>query len=217
MESQPLRTVLLLGRPGSGKGTQTGLLAEHLGWKTVSSGNIFRELRNDQSPLGEKVRETYDTGVLFPGWFPTYFFLDAVLKLEAEQGVICEGFARSVDQAEVFDDALGWLGRKYVVFNLEVSEEEALRRQLSRHEIDARPSDAVALSLRVKAPIFVTPEVLESNPYLVNSSAIISGLDQIHEKVLAENRTLPEEVEMEWRSFRSLPRGGGRWLKEAEK
>jgi len=139
MESQPLRTVLLLGRPGSGKGTQTGLLAEHLGWKTVSSGNIFRELRNDQSPLGEKVRETYDTGVLFPGWFPTYFFLDAVLKLEAEQGVICEGFARSVDQAEVFDDALGWLGRKYVVFNLEVSEEEALRRQLSRHEIDARP------------------------------------------------------------------------------
>lgn len=85
------------------------------------------------------------------------------------------------------------------------------------HEIDARPSDAVALSLRVKAPIFVTPEVLESNPYLVNSSAIISGLDQIHEKVLAENRTLPEEVEMEWRSFRSLPRGGGRWLKEAEK
>ena len=85
------------------------------------------------------------------------------------------------------------------------------------HEIDARPSDAVALSLRMKAPIFVTPEVLESNPYLVNSSAIISGLDQIHEKVLAENRTLPEEVEMEWRSFRSLPRGGGRWLKEAEK
>lgn len=85
------------------------------------------------------------------------------------------------------------------------------------HEIDARPSDAVALSLRVKAPIFVTPEVLESNPYLVNSSAIISGLDQIHEKVLAENRTLPEEVEMEWRSFRSLPRGGGRWLKEPEK
>ena len=85
------------------------------------------------------------------------------------------------------------------------------------HEIDARPSDAVALSLRVKAPIFVTPEVLESNPYLVNSSAIISGLDQIHEKVLAENRTLPEEVEMEWRSFRCLPRGEGRWLKEAEK
>jgi hypothetical protein len=47
----------------------------------------------------------------------------------------------------------------------------------------------------VKAPIFVTPEVLESNPYLVNSNAIISGLDQIHEKVVAENRTLPEEVE----------------------
>lgn len=83
-------------------------------------------------------------------------------------------------------------------------------------EIDARPSDAVTLSLRAQAPIYVTPEVLESNPYLVNSNAIIKGLDQIHEKVLAENRTLPEEVEMEWRSFRSVPRAG-RWLKEAQK
>jgi uncharacterized protein len=84
------------------------------------------------------------------------------------------------------------------------------------HEVDARPSDAITLSLRTKAPIFVMPEVLESNQYLVTTDAIVSGLDEIHRKVVEENRTLPEEVEMEWRSFRSLPRGG-RWLKQAEK
>jgi bifunctional DNase/RNase len=84
-------------------------------------------------------------------------------------------------------------------------------------EIDARPSDAVTLSLRAQAPIYVTPEVLASNPYLVNSNGIITGLDQIHERVLAENRTLPEEAEMEWRSFRSLPRGAGGWLEESQK
>lgn len=84
------------------------------------------------------------------------------------------------------------------------------------HEVDARPSDAVTLSLRMKAPIFAMPQVLESNQYLVTADAIVSGLDEIHRRGLAENRTIPEEVEMEWRSFRSLPRGGGRWLKQAE-
>jgi len=85
------------------------------------------------------------------------------------------------------------------------------------HEVDARPSDAITLSLRTKAPIFVMPEVLESNQYLVTTDAIVSGLDEIHRKVVEENRTLPEEVKMEWRSFRSLSRGGGRWLKQAAK
>jgi len=85
------------------------------------------------------------------------------------------------------------------------------------HEVDARPSDAVTLSLRTKAPIFVTPEIMESNQYVVTADAIVSGLEEIHRKGVEENRTLPEEVEMEWRSFRSLPRGGGRWLKQAEK
>jgi RNA polymerase sigma factor (sigma-70 family) len=85
------------------------------------------------------------------------------------------------------------------------------------HEVDARPSDAITLSLRTKAPIFVMPEVMESNQYLVNTNAIVAGLDDIHRRVVEENRTLPEEVEMEWRSFRSLPRGGGRWLKQEAK
>ena len=85
------------------------------------------------------------------------------------------------------------------------------------HEVDARPSDAVTLALRAQAPIYVMPEVLELNEYLVNNNGIVAGLDDIHRKSLAENRTLPEDVEMEWRSFRSLPRGGGGWLKRAEK
>ena len=85
-------------------------------------------------------------------------------------------------------------------------------------EVDARPSDAVTLALRTKAPIFVMPEVLESNQYLVTSDAIVSGLDEIHRKAVEANRAMPEEIEMEWRSFRSLPRGDMHgWIKPAEK
>jgi bifunctional DNase/RNase len=85
-------------------------------------------------------------------------------------------------------------------------------------EVDARPSDAVTLALRTKAPIFVAPEVLESNQTLLTTNGLIARLDEIHRKGVEADRILPEDVEMEWRSFRSLPRGNMcGWLKPAEK
>ena len=85
------------------------------------------------------------------------------------------------------------------------------------HEVDARPSDALTLALRVKAPIFATPEVLEQASLPI-SEAAPTGLEALHRKVAEEKRTPPETTEMEWRSFRSLPRGDlGGLLKPAEK
>jgi RNA polymerase sigma factor (sigma-70 family) len=87
------------------------------------------------------------------------------------------------------------------------------------HEVDARPSDAVTLALHMKAPIFVTPEVLEqAGEYLLTSEAMLIRLEEIHRKSVEKKRAQPEETEMEWRSFQSLPRGDmGGGLKPAEK
>jgi RNA polymerase sigma factor (sigma-70 family) len=85
-------------------------------------------------------------------------------------------------------------------------------------KVDARPSDAVILALRTKAPIFLVPQVLEANQTLLIINGLLAGLDEIHRKVIEANLTLPEETEMEWRSFRSLPRGDIQgWLKPTEK
>jgi uncharacterized protein len=81
------------------------------------------------------------------------------------------------------------------------------------HEVDARPSDAVTLALRTKVPIFVTPEVLETNKTVLTSQTVLPRLEEIHRE---SREKRPEEMEMEWKSFRSLPRGG-EWLKPAEK
>jgi bifunctional DNase/RNase len=83
------------------------------------------------------------------------------------------------------------------------------------YEVDARPSDAVTLALRTKVPIFITPEVLETNKTVLTSETVLPGLEEIHRKDLEEHPGVPEEIEMEWKSFRSLPRG--EWLKPAEK
>jgi RNA polymerase sigma factor (sigma-70 family) len=82
------------------------------------------------------------------------------------------------------------------------------------HEVDARPSDAVTLALRNNAPIFVAPEVLETNKTVLTSQTVLPRLEEIHRE--SREKRLPEEMEMEWKSFRSLPRGG-EWLKPAEK
>jgi RNA polymerase sigma factor (sigma-70 family) len=85
-------------------------------------------------------------------------------------------------------------------------------------EVDARPSDAITLALRVKAPIFVTPELMEqASQLLLRPNKIPEGLEAIRKKYTEEAETPPGETEREWRSFRSLPRENHDWLKPAEK
>jgi bifunctional DNase/RNase len=87
------------------------------------------------------------------------------------------------------------------------------------HEVDARPSDAITLALRTKAPIFVTPELMEQAGQLIlTPNNIPEALEAIRLKYADKTQPQTEEMEREWRSFRSLPRGDmGGWLKPAEK
>ena len=82
-------------------------------------------------------------------------------------------------------------------------------------EVDARPSDAIALALRADAPIFVTPEVFEQAgaAYVLTVEERMAGLEAIHQKAIVEGKAEPEATEMEWRSVRSLPRAESAWVK----
>lgn len=82
-----------------------------------------------------------------------------------------------------------------------------VKGQVGIREVDARPSDAVSLALQTNAPIFVAPEVLEANRFLFSTDTVIRKLDEMHQKSVEANLNPREETEMEWRSFRSLPRG----------
>lgn len=144
MEQPQIRTVLLTGRPGSGKGTQAKRLASDFGWTHFSTGDLFKALRGGEGPIAEKVRESYDAGKLLPDWFATYLFEDTMLKLGDEAGIICEGYPRSAAQAETFDSIMTWLDRPYVALDLSVPDEEVTRRMLSRAETEHRPDSATA-------------------------------------------------------------------------
>jgi adenylate kinase len=132
-------TILMMGRPGSGKGTQAKLLAERLGWQHFSSGDRIKQIRDGNEPFSARVREMYDRGVLLPNWFADYLLEGTLLDLAPHIGVLLDGFGRTKDQAEHLCEITEWLGRRLVVLNLDVSEDEVVQRMLGRAKSEHRP------------------------------------------------------------------------------
>jgi adenylate kinase len=131
--------VLFIGRPGSGKGTQAKLIAERLGWVRLSSGDRFKTLRDSTGALGDRIRAAYDKGEYMPDWFADYLLEQGIVELDPETGVVAEGFGRTRTQAAHLKEILSWLGRKLVVVHLDVPEQMAKERMMSRGKIEHRP------------------------------------------------------------------------------
>ena len=136
---QPI--IFFVGKPGSGKGTQAKLLSEATGWTPFSAGDLFREIRQEDTVLGRKVKEEYDAGILQPHWFAMYLFLKVLFSLPSDAGVIFDGFSRKVPEAELIIDSLQWLGRSFTILDIKVSDEEVKRRIARRKDIEGRADD----------------------------------------------------------------------------
>lgn len=122
--------VILLGSPGSGKGTQSKRLAQAYGFKHLSTGDIFRAEIAEKSPLGLKAQDYVKAGKLVP---------DAVVvemvagKLESGGKYLLDGFPRTVEQAQSLDRMLTGVGSRVdQVVYLTLPKEEAVRRMTSR-------------------------------------------------------------------------------------
>ena len=103
--------VILLGPPGVGKGTQGVLLAEGKSWKHLSTGDILRANRREGTPLGQEAQKYMDAGELVPDELIVAMVKDTLAAMPSEQGVLFDGFPRTVPQAEALDVALVDLDR----------------------------------------------------------------------------------------------------------
>ena len=104
--------LVLLGPPGVGKGTQGVRLGRDLGWAHVSTGDLLRQARRDQTELGRKAQAFMDQGELVPDGLIIDLVRDHLAGLGASQGVIFDGFPRTVEQAQALDGALSEVGRQ---------------------------------------------------------------------------------------------------------
>lgn len=128
------RSVVLLGPPGSGKGTQAEILARDLGVPAISTGDMLREAVEEGSELGRKVEGIMATGDLVDDATMARVVRERLAKPDAAAGFLLDGYPRTVPQAEVLEEILG--GHPQAVILVDVPEEELVRRALGRQRAD---------------------------------------------------------------------------------
>ncbi len=102
--------IILLGPPGAGKGTQAKVLADKYKLPHISTGDIFRELIKNNSPLGMKIRKYVESGGLIPDEIVVEVVATRVNEIDYKKGFILDGFPRTVKQAEMLDLTIKKLG-----------------------------------------------------------------------------------------------------------
>lgn len=124
--------IVLLGAPGSGKGTQCKNIVERYGLLHLSSGDILRQERAAGSELGQKAQSYMDSGALVPDEIIIEMMAKAIEKAP-DAGFILDGFPRTVNQAVELDESLTGNGQKIdIVLNLEVDEDIIVSRITGR-------------------------------------------------------------------------------------
>jgi adenylate kinase len=125
--------LVLLGPPGSGKGTQGERLQEDFRLPYYATGDILRAAVRDGTDLGKQAREYMDRGDLVPDEVMVGLIAERVTSADAADGFILDGFPRTMAQAEALDGKLSELGRALTaVLLIEVPDEEVVRRLSSR-------------------------------------------------------------------------------------
>ncbi|HST69682.1 MAG TPA: adenylate kinase [Solirubrobacterales bacterium] len=130
--------LVLLGPPGSGKGTQGERLNEDLRLPYYATGDILRGAVRDETELGRTAKEYMDRGDLVPDEVIVGVIAERIDSSEALDGFILDGFPRTTPQAEALDTKLKELGRAVTaVLLIDVSDDEVVRRLGGRRTCEA--------------------------------------------------------------------------------
>ena len=130
--------LVLLGPPGSGKGTQGERLQEDLRLPYYATGDILRAAVREETELGRTARKYMDAGDLVPDDVIVGVIVEALESEQARDGFILDGFPRTTPQAEALAAKLAELGRAVnAVLLIDVSDDEVMRRLGGRRTCEA--------------------------------------------------------------------------------
>lgn len=92
--------LVLLGRPGAGKGTQAQYLTKNLQIPQISTGDILRQAIRDQTPLGQKIQTIVESGQLVPDDIMIELIKERLQRQDCQDGFLLDGFPRTLEQAK---------------------------------------------------------------------------------------------------------------------
>lgn len=121
--------IILLGAPGSGKGTQAEMLSQTYGMPHISTGDILREEVMKGASLGEKVKVYMNKGELVPDELVIEILKNRLQEPDCKEGFILDGFPRTLKQAKALDKILSEISLEIdAVLYIDVADEEIIRR-----------------------------------------------------------------------------------------
>lgn len=142
--------LILLGPPGSGKGTQAKRLAEHLGVPQIATGDILKKARRERTQLGLKAQEFIDRGQLVADEIVVGIVVDRLAEPDCRDGFVLDGFPRTVPQADALAEILEKKSRRVdAALLLEVDGAELLKRLTGRWTC---PKDGLAYHVIFNPP-----------------------------------------------------------------
>lgn len=126
------KIIVLMGAPGAGKGTQARLLQERLHLPQISTGDIFRALKNAQTPLAQEVRDIMERGQLVPDELTIRLVKERTAQDDCRNGYILDGFPRTPAQAASLEKLATEQGNTIVAVLIDVPRELLEQRMTGR-------------------------------------------------------------------------------------
>jgi adenylate kinase len=158
--------LIIFGGQGAGKGTQAKILAKHYGLIYLGTGELFREMAEENTPMGQRVQKILEGGNLVPDDLTDQIVALKLGEIPPQVGFILDGYPRNLSQAKAFKHTLSGLDRllpKPVFLNLRVPREEQLVRLRKRRYTEGRYDDTEAgIAQRLKIYDEHTKPVLEA-------------------------------------------------------
>lgn len=137
-----MKNLVIFGAPGSGKGTQSDILVEKYGFDHISTGDVLRAEIKAGSELGRTAKEYIDNGQLIPDSLMIDILAATYDALPKTQGVIFDGFPRTIPQAEALKAMLAERGTQvHAMLELNVPDEMLMERLINRGKTSGRADD----------------------------------------------------------------------------
>ena len=126
------KIIVLMGAPGAGKGTQARLLQERLHFPQISTGDIFRSLKEENTPLAVEVRTLMEAGKLVPDDVTIKLVRERTSRDDCKAGYILDGFPRTPAQANMLGDLAVEQGKRIQAIEIQVPKDFLAKRMTGR-------------------------------------------------------------------------------------
>ena len=181
--------IVLLGPPGSGKGTQAALLRERLGLAHISTGVLLRDAVERGTDLGLKAKRYMDAGELVPDALVLDLVEERLGQKDVGSGFILDGYPRNLAQAEALDDVLGRIGQPVEIAVAVTVDETEIVERLSKRAIEEGRSDDTEEVIRNRMRVYSEQTAPVAQHYAARGQLRdvdgMGGIEEINHRIVA--------------------------------